>query len=169
MTRHQFQNIILLLASVNVGAPLKIIVIDDDEDDQQLFIDALADLKIPVNLTVSFDGLSFLDYLKTRNQKPDVIFLDLNMPGIGGKKILDDIRNRTDEFRDIPIIIYTTSVAYDDILSTYNKGANLYFPKPNSFGQLVTQLNQVLYIDWTKFPPRTSMEKYTSLIDKNFP
>jgi CheY-like chemotaxis protein len=92
-------------------------------------------------------------------QRPDVIFLDLNMPCLNGYECLDLIRNSKALF-DIPVVIFSTSVNRSDILNTYNKGANLYFPKPYSFNHLVDSLRKLFSMEKKEIMQDRGIDNY---------
>ena len=81
------------------------------------------------------------------NKKPDIIFLDLNMPGQTGKECLRQIRSNSD-YNDIPVIIYSTSNSHTEIEDCYREGANLYVVKPFHFNELISTLQKILITEW---------------------
>jgi len=103
--------------------------------------------KIKNNLNVVMDGQKALDFLFKKGElsdspTPDLILLDLNLPKIDGRKVLEIIKKHKD-LRRIPVIILTSSKAEEDILKTYNLHANAYVQKPidfNSFTEVVQQI-----------------------------
>lgn len=121
-----------------------IFLADDDADDRMFFEDALKQLPIPTQLTLSNDGLELMSNLET--VVPDVIFLDLNMPRKNGFQCLEEIRN-TPKLKDIPIVIFSTTANEDAVNRTYQLGANYYICKPRSFELLVKAIKTVLTIE----------------------
>lgn len=112
-----------------------ILLADDDPDDRDLFEEAASSLD-PAASIVSFrDGVELMHYLTDDPEVFDMIFLDLNMPKKNGKECLLEIYQHT-KFRNIPVIIYTTSLNPIDIDSTFQSGAFRFFKKPNSFDEL---------------------------------
>jgi chemotaxis family two-component system response regulator Rcp1 len=115
--------------------PLTILLVEDDRADQKLIQKSLADQKIANDLEIVNSGEEGLEYLnncrKHENGKllPNLILLDLNMPGMGGKEFLKRIK--TDEnLKQIPVMILTTSDSDKDILDTYKLQASGYVKKP---------------------------------------
>ncbi len=160
MTRKQIANYLILLASISNGKKLNVILAEDDIDDQILFEDAIVEAKIAIELKILSDGEKLMNYLYTvESPLPDVIFLDLNMPCVNGFECLELIRDN-DKLKEIPIIIFSTSVNKSDIINTYNKGANLYFPKPYSFQQLVDSLRQLFKMETEEIKKRRGIESY---------
>jgi len=121
-----------------------IFLAEDDADDRMFFEDALKQLTIPTQLTLSSDGLELMSNLET--VIPDVIFLDLNMPRKNGFQCLEEIRN-TPKLKDIPIVIFSTTANDDAVNKTYQLGANYYICKPHSFELLVKAIETVLTLE----------------------
>ncbi|RZJ72146.1 response regulator [Flavobacterium sp.] len=127
---------------------VEILLVDDDQDDRSIFSDALSELKIETNLNLLEDGRELVNYLEDRNNKrPDILFLDLNMPYKSGVECLKDIR-QIEKFRDLSVAIYSTSNSEKDMEDTFINGANIYIRKPNDFTQLKKVLTEVLSINW---------------------
>lgn len=127
---------------------LQIALADDDEDDRQLFLKAMGNLKISTELSLFEDGQQLMDYLHSSLQDlPEVIFLDLNMPIKGGMECLKEMRN-DNGFNDIMIAIYSTSSSERDIEETFINGANIFINKPNDFGKLKESIAKVIELNW---------------------
>ena len=127
---------------------LQIALADDDEDDRQLFLKAMGNLKISTELSLFEDGQQLMDYLHSSLQDlPEVIFLDLNMPIKGGMECLKEMRNDS-RFNDIMIAIYSTSSSERDIEETFINGANIFINKPNDFGKLKESIAKVIELNW---------------------
>lgn len=127
--------------------PIKVLLAEDDEDDQFFFSDALAELPFPTELTIVNNGKDAVEKLNHSESKPDIIFLDLNMPKMDGKECLKQIRTNK-LYKSIPCIILSTSSAYSEIEETYQAGANMYILKPNEGSNLLKMVNKVLNQDW---------------------
>ena len=110
---------------------LYIMLADDDSDDRFFFSEVLEEYK-HVALESIEDGVKLMNALNSRAKLPDLIFLDLNMPGKNGVECLSEIRQQ-DKLKDIPVIIFSTSSSKKDIDETFDLGANLYITKPHSF------------------------------------
>lgn len=120
-----------------------ILLIDDDEDDQEIFITALQKAKLEVNCTALVSAHEALDMLTTKKVKPDIIFLDLNMPVMNGQQFLKEIK-RNEVMRDIPVIVLSTSSQIATIEQVKALGAKDFFSKPNKFEDLIFMLNTIL-------------------------
>ncbi|MFD1605325.1 response regulator [Flavobacterium artemisiae] len=134
----------------NEKEPVKIILAEDDKDDQELFIDALDEAQVPSEVTTVENGQELLDTLRDQSEpNPDIIFIDVNMPVKGGKKALEEIKSDK-ELRDIPAVMLSTWSHPADIEDSFDKGADLYVQKPNSFTGFVLLLKKVFLLHWTK-------------------
>ena len=139
-----------------------IILIDDDEDDLDLFADALESLKIPVTFKTFKNGEAFLDYLQNADTSNKLkVFLDLNMPIISGIDVLKQVKSST-KTANIWITIYSTSSSPNDVEVTYSYGANSYLQKPTSFNDLKKYILKSLerYVD-----TETSISRDTFVIN----
>ncbi|HET8884453.1 MAG TPA: response regulator [Candidatus Saccharimonadales bacterium] len=123
--------------------PITILMADDDDDDFLLTKKALVESKLLNTLIRVKDGEELLDYLhargsyeKTATVRPGVILLDLNMPKMDGREALKAIKSDP-ELRDIPIVIFTTSKAEEDIYKSYQLGSNSFITKPVTFDNLI--------------------------------
>jgi CheY-like chemotaxis protein len=121
-----------------------ILIADDDADDRLLIKEAFEESEWKNPLHFVQDGVELLDYLYRRDKfadltgeaLPDLILLDLNMPRKNGIEALEEIKC-DDRLKTIPIIVFTTSKAEEDILRSYNLGVNSFITKPVSFDLLV--------------------------------
>jgi CheY-like chemotaxis protein len=115
--------------------PINLLLVEDDPADQKLIKLSLKNQKIANDIHCVSCGEEALDYLNHRNgfngnaPKPDLILLDLNMPGMGGKEFLKLIK-ANEEQKTIPVIILTTSDSERDIIESYQLQASGYVHKP---------------------------------------
>ncbi len=137
-------------------------IIDDDIDDQELFIEAAGEVDGSIQCFTASNCEEALDMLKTgKIRLPDLIFLDLNMPRLNGKQCLAEIKKESN-LRDIPVIIYSTSSEQRDIEETSRLGAAYFLTKPNKFEELCKALSYIIETDWytrtlsTEFAPGAS-------------
>ena len=122
---------------------IQILIAEDDDDDKLLIIKAFQKTLSKENITCVNDGEELINYLnKTSNSEnslfpvPDIILLDLNMPRKDGKTTLQELKSH-EIFRQIPVIIFTTSNLKEDIQMTYKMGTNSFITKPGNFKDLV--------------------------------
>jgi CheY-like chemotaxis protein len=115
---------------------------DDDEDDCLLVREALQESGQDHKLRIVRDGDELLGYLRrpagggSNSHRPDLILLDLKMPGKDGRQTLQELK-ADPRLRDIPIVVLTTSSAGDDVGYCYAMGVNSYVTKPDSFRGMV--------------------------------
>ncbi|RYY31506.1 MAG: response regulator [Chitinophagaceae bacterium] len=112
-----------------------ILLIEDDLDDQEIFLSALAGLDGLIACETFADGGEALDNLRSGRVCPDIIFLDLKMEGINGFEFMNQIR-RSAKLRTIPIIIISDSDDPLDIEMSKIAGARKFITKPRTFKEL---------------------------------
>lgn len=121
----------------------RFLLVDDDEDDICVFKEVLEDVNPAINLACAGDGKEALKLLKQeQNKLPDVIFLDLNMPLMGGKECLSELK-KDPQLKRIPVIMYTTSSQSKDIEETMLSGAICFITKPTSLRELKNILSSI--------------------------
>lgn len=140
--------------------PIEILLVEDNPGDIELTQEAFLTAHIPTDIQVVRDGDEALDYLYRSIQyekakRPDLILLDLNMPGKNGKEVLAIIK-KEEALKDIPVIILTSSEAEMDIAKSYELHANAYIVKPSSLQQfqLVVEAVEMFWLSVVKLPPR---------------
>jgi len=144
------ENSVITNKDLQEKEPLKIILAEDDKDDQELFMEAVNATKVPSDVVTVENGEELINTLKDGSgPKPDIIFIDINMPIKGGKEALAEIKN-DQELKEIPAVMLSTSNHPNDIEETFNNGANLYIQKPNSFISFILILKKVFILHWTK-------------------
>lgn len=123
-----------------------LLLADDDRDDCIFFQDALDDLPGEINLTTVKDGVELMNFLKNNNSEtPDLLFLDLNMPRKNGFECLIELKSNT-RLKDIPVIIFSTSLDMQIADLLFDKGAHHYIRKPNNFIKLKKIINEAITI-----------------------
>jgi len=132
---------------MNTQKQIEILLVEDNPGDIRLTREALKDGKINNNINVVMDGEQAIEYLKRQNGyansiSPDLILLDLNLPKLSGREVLEIIKN-DDALKHIPVIILTTSKAEEDILQSYQHYANCYITKPVDFDQFSEVVKQL--------------------------
>lgn len=113
-----------------------ILIAEDDSDDEFLLRSVFLELSLPVKLEFVKDGQELLAYLDHHiTFLPALVFLDLNMPKIGGKEVL--LRMKGDpRLSHLPVVIFSTSAAPGEISNAYAAGASAYITKPASYEKL---------------------------------
>lgn len=126
-----------------------IVLADDDHDDCLLFEDALSELPIHFELRVIHNGDQLMKLLHETptNSLPDVLFLDLNMPCKSGLECMTEIK-RNERFKDLSIVIFSTSLDKQIANRLYQDGVRFYIRKPTEFAQIKHVLLQaILFIN----------------------
>ncbi|MEO0896749.1 MAG: response regulator [Bacteroidota bacterium] len=119
----------------------KILLVEDNPGDVRLTQEALKEGSFQYDLTVVTDGEEALAYLLNKGQyvtapKPDIVFLDLNLPRKGGEEVLAELKSN-EKTRHIPVIVLTTSEAGPDIMHSYQLHANCYITKPVDINRFI--------------------------------
>lgn len=123
-----------------VGEPVRVLLVEDNDDHAELIIRQLADHRVANKLIRLTDGQEALDYLHRQGKyadpesspRPHVIFLDLRLPRVDGLEVLK-ILKESEDLRVIPIVILTTSESERDVASAYLNHVNSYVVKPVDF------------------------------------
>ncbi|HWK07612.1 MAG TPA: response regulator [Puia sp.] len=113
---------------------IHILLVDDNEGDILLTREALEEARIINRISVAYDGMEAISFLKkvppySNGETPDLILLDINLPRMDGMEVLGIIKNDP-ELKRIPVIMLTTSSSEKDILTSYDNYANCYITKP---------------------------------------
>ena len=127
-----------------------ILLVEDNPDDVELTRIAFAEAKIANTLVVVGDGAEALDFLFARgahahrapDDLPSIVLLDLNLPKIDGREVLQAIR-ADERTRSLPVVVLTTSTEPFDVEASYALGVNSYIRKPVDFEQFVWAVKQV--------------------------
>ncbi len=126
---------------------IQILLVEDNEGDILLTIEAFKDLKVKTNIAVAKDGTEAIEFLKcqgkfTDNKLPHLILLDINMPKVNGIEVLDFIK-KDDQLKKIPVVMLTTSSSESDIAECYEKSANCFITKPVDFGKFLNVVQAI--------------------------
>jgi two-component system, response regulator len=126
-----------------------ILYAEDDENDRELTLAALSDCGIDNRIDVVNDGQEVLDYLNyngkyqdRKNESPILILLDIKMPKVDGIQVLEVIKS-DDRYKAIPVVMLTSSSLEQDLLKSYNLGANAFVVKPVDFDEFFEAVKRV--------------------------
>ncbi|MGB7443040.1 MAG: response regulator [Coleofasciculaceae cyanobacterium] len=127
--------------------PVEILLIEDDPGDIMLIKQALRRSQLMLPLNVVNDGEDALAYLRREREfakavRPDLILLDLNLPGMNGREVLQEIKS-DEQLKYIPIVVLTTSDSDEEILKSYKLGANAYVTKPLGLDGFATMIKSL--------------------------
>ena len=133
--------------AADLPRPLDILLVDDNPADVRLTQEALYEGGLENRLSVARDGHEAMAFLRRQDgfadaPRPDIVLLDLNLPGKDGREVLAEVKG--DELlRRIPVVVLTTSKAEEDILRSYDLHANCYITKPVHLDDFVGVLRQL--------------------------
>jgi len=140
---------------------LEILLVEDNEGDIQLTIEAFKEAKIRNQIKVVRDGEEALDYLRkqgnyTNVPSPDIILMDINLPKIDGKEVLSTMKNDP-ALKIIPVIMLTTSSADADIHESYANHANCYVVKPVDLDKFMDVIRSIedYWVSIVKLPSKS--------------
>ncbi len=145
-----------------------ILMADDDPDDREFARSAMEEGRLSNELRFVEDGEELLEYLRRRGRfsnpkdspRPGLILLDLNMPRKDGREALRELKSDP-KLKNIPVVVLTTSRAEEDILRSYELGANCFITKPVTFEGLV-EVVKVLDKHWfqtVELPPAPTSDE----------
>jgi CheY-like chemotaxis protein len=144
----------------------RILIVEDDPNDVELTLTALADYNLANEVVVTRDGQQALDYLYCRGEfstrvigNPAVMLLDLKLPKIGGLEVLQQIKS-DESLKMIPVVVLTSSNEEKDMMRSYKLGVNAYVVKPVDFHEFVNAVKE-LGVFWAVInqPPPGSVQK----------
>ena len=124
---------------------IRILLVDDDTDDQLYFIDALKEVDAGAVCKVANNGDEALQKIEIP-PPPDLIFMDLNMPIMNGYECLTVLKKES-RFKNIPVVIFTTSRNIQDVEKSKELGASLFFTKPTNFQVFCNKLDKIIKSD----------------------
>lgn len=139
---------------------LEILLVEDNEGDIRLTIEAFKEAKIKNQIHVVRDGEEALQYLRKEAafadvRTPDIILLDINLPKIDGKEVLHAMKHDP-ALKTIPVIMLTTSSSETDVQESYSNHANCYVIKPvdlNKFMEVIRSIEEY-WVSIVKLPSR---------------
>ena len=132
--------------SASQSRAINVLLVEDDEGDAVLTREAFQEY-LHNRLDVVNDGNQALAYLRREPPyhdapTPDLVLLDLNLPGRDGREVLSEIKS-DDALRHIPVVVLTTSAAEDDVLHSYQLHANAFVSKPVDLDGFVAAIRQI--------------------------
>ena len=121
----------------------RVLHIDDDEDDHEIFATALSEVSTDIELLFINNSREALQKLLLSSSQPDIIFLDLNMPEMSGQELLVELKKHQ-QLGHIPVIILSTSSHRPTMELTKQSGATGFYTKPDKYEELVEILKKLL-------------------------
>ena len=144
---------------------VQILLVEDNEGDVVLTLEALRAAKVTNGIQVVKDGEAALQYLRKEGiyknmETPDLILLDINLPKVDGMEVLTEIKN-DEGLAFIPVVMLTTSDSDKDILKSYQHHANCFITKPVDFASFMHVVHMIkdFWIDIVKLPNKKNYEQ----------
>jgi CheY-like chemotaxis protein len=139
---------------------IEILLVEDDPGDVLMTREAFEDHKVQNQLHVVNDGVEAMAFLRREGEhadapRPDLVLLDLNLPRMDGREVLNAIKSDPD-LASIPVVILTTSEAEEDVLRSYSLHANAYVTKPVDFDRFIKVVRQIdeFFVTVVRLPNR---------------
>ncbi|MDP8998495.1 MAG: response regulator [Myxococcota bacterium] len=143
-------------------AAIDILLVEDNEGDVHLTLEALKKAKVRNRVHTTTDGVEAMQFLRREKPyadapRPDLVLLDLNLPNMDGREVLEAMKSDP-SLRSIPVVIVTSSAAEQDIVKTYALNANCYVTKPVDLQQFLHVIGTVgdFWLQIVKLPPKDS-------------
>jgi CheY-like chemotaxis protein len=135
------------MITIDDNAAIHVLLVEDDPGDVLMTQEALASAKVLHSLHVVNDGESAVAFLRREGEhagapRPDLVFLDLNLPRMDGREVLALVK-ADESLRSIPVVVLTTSSAEEDVLRSYDLHANAYVTKPVDFEAFMHVVRQI--------------------------
>jgi CheY-like chemotaxis protein len=135
-----------------------ILLVEDNEGDIILTTEAFKDMKLENKISVVRDGEEALRFLKKQDEHigaptPQLVLMDINLPGIDGKQLLDIIK-KDEELKEIPVVMLTCSDTDADISECYDKHVNWYITKPIDYDKYTKVMHEIeaFYVSFVPYP-----------------
>lgn len=145
-----------------------VLLVDDDSNDEELAKIALDETKIPHELIIKRDGAQALQWIDGTREEgdpkwPHLILLDLKLPKVTGLEVLASLRANV-ATRNVPVVVFTSSLEEKDLTKSYEHGANAYIRKPIDFIEYRRTIGDMarFWICHNQSPPRHSLEGRTA-------
>lgn len=139
---------------------IHILLVEDNEGDIVLTMEAFDEGKIKNNISVVRDGWEAIQFLERKEgyedvKLPDLVLLDINLPKMNGHKVLKHIKNHPD-LRQIPVIMLTTSSDETDVMKSYENHSNCYITKPVDISNFLDVISSIedFWISIVQLPPK---------------
>lgn len=145
---------------VSPDSTIEVLLVEDDPGDVLITREALAEAKVLHNLHVVDNGEAAIEFLRQSGPygdvpRPDLIFLDLNLPRLDGREVLAIIKG-DEGLRQIPVVVLTTSSVDEDVARSYDLHANAFVTKPVDLDAFMAVVRQVddFFVTVARLPPR---------------
>ncbi len=147
------------MIEVTPDARIDLLLVEDDPGDAMMTREALSNARVLHDLHVVDNGEAAISFLRQESPyadapRPDLIFLDLNLPRVDGREVLAFVKGDA-SLRSIPLVVLTTSDSDDDIATSYDLQANAFVTKPVDFSSFLSAVRQVdeFFLTVARLPP----------------
>ncbi|HZY79555.1 MAG TPA: response regulator [Cyclobacteriaceae bacterium] len=131
-----------------ISAPTKVLLADDDKDDREIFSEALSLIDQNIVYQGVEDGQEAIDILSDDTRRPNIIFLDINMPVMSGWDVLKKLKSNS-QYQGIPVIVYSTSSGIKEKKTAFDLGALCFVTKPDSV-KLIKAMLEIVVVNLKK-------------------
>jgi two-component system, chemotaxis family, response regulator Rcp1 len=138
---------------------IDILLVEDSPSEAELARQVLLEARVRSNLSIVGDGEAAMAFLERRppytdSRRPDLILLDLNLPGKDGREVLAEIKS-DDQLKQIPVVVLSASPADEDVANAYASQANAYIRKPSNLDEFVEcmKLLEAFWLSMVRLPP----------------
>jgi len=137
-----------MAAAALAPRPLHVLLVEDDAGDVAMVEDVFDTNGLPGLLHHADDGLAALRFLRAQDEHagaptPDLILLDLNMPRMDGRELLSILKDEASAWKTIPVVVFSTSAAVEDVAASYAKHANAYVTKSLDFDGFQRSITEI--------------------------
>ena len=122
-----------------------IIIIEDDEDDLEIFKELFAELNYPNEVRYFTNGVEAYEYLYDSNAQPFIVLSDVNLPKLDGFQLRDKIHNNEQlRLKCIPYLFFTTAADQRTVIDAYSKSVQGFFTKPSSYPEILRVIKNII-------------------------
>ncbi len=129
-------------AAARRGRAMRVLLVEDTPADAHLIVAALEADAVPVQVEHVLDGETALEALRSGQPRPDLVLLDLGLPGLSGHEVLAELK-QDPGLRRIPVVVLTSSTTNDDVARSYDLHANSYVTKPTDPDELAEVVHAI--------------------------
>ena len=122
-----------------------VLVIEDDKDDQELFLEVFKELNYGNELVFFRDGQQAIEYLSNNDTEPFLILSDINMPKLNGMELREKVHNNEDlRIKSIPYLFFSTSAEQKHVVDAYSRSIQGFFVKPSNYENLKNTIRKIV-------------------------
>ena len=146
------------------SSPYLILLADDDLNDQEIFKNAIKSAKFKSKVVIVNNGIELMEFLNTKDDLPDVIFLDINMPLKDGITCLKEIRSKN-QLKELVIAMFSNTSSQQKIVDSFKNGANVYLSKSHIKEKLHKAIQKIIMYTHLYKTPTFHIDNFMMKID----